>query len=213
MLARQQIETVSYPENYVAARKALQACVSVDECKDISDKYQAIAAYAKQARDMNLCNFAQRIKLRAIVRTGDLLNSIPDSSKRVSTASAAGLSNRQRYTAIHIADIPRGKVDSAIEASPPATTRHLTSMWKDTRGINRSSDRANTTKEYLKAISLANQALNIANQLDPLTTSLAKDEGQVVLRVLMKIAETIDNTSIWLEKRHKALSTDEKGQE
>ena len=58
---------------YEAARAALAAVHSVDEVKDIRDKAQAMAAYARQAKDTALVEWATEIKVRAERRAGELL--------------------------------------------------------------------------------------------------------------------------------------------
>ena len=61
---------------YDAARFALQQAASVDEVKDIRDKAQAMAAYAKQAHDTQLVEWATEIKVRAERRAGFLLGEL-----------------------------------------------------------------------------------------------------------------------------------------
>lgn len=122
-LAKQQIEHAELPARYKAARKALQECYRIDELKDISDKHSAIAHYAKQAKDPSLMYYAERIKLRAFERIGELLAEIKDYNERKQVAQLNGVAivtANKAYTASHI---PKKVRDTLIEATPPPSIR------------------------------------------------------------------------------------------
>ncbi len=127
------------PATYEAAKAAIAECSRVDECKGWSDKAAALASYARMARDDSLRVMAVRIQARAERRCGELLKQIPPDNgsnqnirdgavpkvTRESAATEAGLSERQRKTAIRVANIPEPAFETAIEADTPPTITEL----------------------------------------------------------------------------------------
>jgi len=145
-LAARQNET-QLPASYVAARTALAECQSVDECKDWADKAAALAAYAKQAEDIELEQMAARIRARAMRRAGELLKQFdgrPDNYKRqkedalhlpsqTRAASEAGFSEWQAKNAVRIANIPADDFDRQVEGNSPPTITTLAEQGKQPR--------------------------------------------------------------------------------
>jgi hypothetical protein len=132
------------PATYEAAKHALSECSRIDECKDWADKAQALASYAKQAKDATLHNMALRIQSRAMRRAGELLKQIEPAYgartdlqpqdggdprlTRESAGAHAGLSERQRKTALRVANVPEPVFMAAVESPIPPTTAELAVM-------------------------------------------------------------------------------------
>ncbi len=123
------------PASYEAARMALSECSRIDECQSWADKAEAMASYAKQAKDESLRKLADRIQARAIRRCGELLKQIEPANganqnirdgadrkvTRSSAATDAGLSERQKVTALRVASIPDEDFESQVESDSPPT--------------------------------------------------------------------------------------------
>lgn len=141
------IETTSarLPESYENAKKALASCASVDECQQWADKAAALASYARQAEDGTLHSYAQRIQARAIKRAGLLLKQIGSKQgartdqlrdggdpklTRTQAAADAGMSERQRKTALRVANVPDEDFERQVESASPPTITKLADQGK-----------------------------------------------------------------------------------
>jgi hypothetical protein len=67
------VDRAQLPQSYERAKAALAESLRVDECREWVNKAEALASYAKQARDETLLHYARRIKARAVRRVGELL--------------------------------------------------------------------------------------------------------------------------------------------
>jgi hypothetical protein len=135
------------PQTYEAARAALSECSRIDECQDWADKAEALASYAKQADDDTLRKLADRIQARAVRRAGKLLevfkqqgarnDRLPDGAVRKFTqteaAERAGMSERQRVTAVRVANVPEEVFEAAVEGPRPPTVTKLADMGRAPR--------------------------------------------------------------------------------
>lgn len=136
-LALPDIDTARLPVVYEAALTALAECSRIDECQSWADKAEAMASYAKQAKDDSMRKMADRIQSRAIRRCGELLKQIEpatgahrksdgaDTLSRKQAATDAGLSNRQRVTALRVANVPETEFNEAVESDNPPTVTKL----------------------------------------------------------------------------------------
>lgn len=137
------------PVSYQAAKQALADCDRLDECKEWADKAQAMASYAKQAKDDSLRKYALRIQARASRRAGELYQQIapangtrsdlqPDEGDNIrltreQIAADAGLSEWQRNTINRIANIPEQDFEDAIDSDNPPSITALAEQGKVSR--------------------------------------------------------------------------------
>jgi len=136
------------PLKYDQARALLADCDEVDEVLDIADKAAALATYARQAQDTELEAMAQRIRLRAHQRMGELLRSskvhpggrpskttgtVPPVSApptRKAIAAAVGTSEQTLKDAVAIANIPGDEFEQVVEQPKPPSVRKLARQGK-----------------------------------------------------------------------------------
>ena len=136
----QAVRTATLPQKYEAAKVALAECNHIDECKDWGDKMQALASYARQSEDKEMEKTAMRIRARAVRRCGVLLKEIEKAQgkrtdkphiatgtklSRTETAAQAGMSKRQKDTALQVANVPEDAFEEQIESDEPPTVTSL----------------------------------------------------------------------------------------
>jgi hypothetical protein len=145
------VSNATLPTTYINACNAMAECSTMDECQTWADKAAALASYAKQSQDEQLMKMAVRIQARAINRCGELLRQIEPAGgtrtdvkptdaadsrlTRKSAAEQAGLSERQQYTALRVANVPKDEFDRLVESDSPPTITQLAEMGKKTRPL------------------------------------------------------------------------------
>jgi hypothetical protein len=188
-LATIDTNTARLPSSYHAAKGALRACVSVDECKDWADKASALASYAKQAGDTQLEDMAKRIRARAMRRAGELLKQIDgrgDHMKndapvisQTQVARAAGFSERQQFTATRIATIPEDAFEDMVERG--ATVTELAAAGTQTREPNR--DEARLLLAAVKGYAERLYQINLDEALDALLPAQRAELRALIARL------------------------------
>lgn len=202
------------PQRYEAARAAIAECEQIDECKAWSDKAAALASYARQAKDDSLRVMAVRIQARAERRCGELLKQIPSASPenlvqhrrdgtvpsvtRTQAASDAGLSERQRKTALRIATIPVEQFDYALESQDPPTVTQLAALGTQSRPSPVDNPNAVTPADraqVLEAIKAVADFAQFCDRVDPVRVAIAL-RSELAQSTRVEVA-TIDS---WLDR-------------
>ena len=154
------VSDAKLPQTYQNAKTALSECSRIDECLEWGDKAEALASYARQAKDDTMRQMADRIQARAIRRAGELLKQIEpskggDSSlfnakegdrpsvTRKQAATDAGMSEHQRKQALRVASVPAPEFERQVESDSPPTVTKLAEQGKkrlvDLDGISAST--------------------------------------------------------------------------
>lgn len=138
---------------YESARFALQQAVEIDEVKDIRDKAQAMAAYARQANDTKLVEWATEIKVRAERKAGQMLSEMPKlagargvgkkvESHDVTPLSELGISKNQSSRWQKLAAVSDEQFEQAVTAAKEVAGEVTTAAMLRIEKANRPIDAA-----------------------------------------------------------------------
>ena len=126
--------------NYDAARRALERATKIDEAKAIKDKAVALEAYARQRNDVQMEAWCSEIKIRALVRIGELSKGLEkayaggrgkialpiDGKSKLRILKAAGISKNVAYRCEALAEIKRNNgralenfIEGKVKAKQP----------------------------------------------------------------------------------------------
>jgi hypothetical protein len=133
---KRSMSTADLPSNYENAKRALSACIQLDECREWANRMAAIASYAKQAKDKSLEDLASRIRLRAVRRLGELLAEVPSAprgrgpkNERKEAADRIGMTLADASRAVRIASISEPEFEQKISTTPVPTLRQIDPGW------------------------------------------------------------------------------------
>lgn len=154
---------------YEAARTALAEAHRIDEVKDIRDKAEAMAAYARQAKDIEMIRMATEIKVRAERKCGEMLReTISHGGDRKSESRSSnptlidvGLTKDESSRYQKLAAMPEEHFETAI-ATAQATAGQVSSAY-----MLRMADEMKKTaamKAQLDADAAAGEARNKTDQ-------------------------------------------------
>ena len=143
---------------YEQARTALAEAHRVDEVKAIRDKAQALAAYARQAKDNELIGWATEIKVRAERRAGEMLaqveraqagrpakNSFHDGTNYQQALKENGVAKVTAHRWQQLAAIPEEQFERSVNATKEVmgevtTASLLSQAKKKKRAVSRMAD-------------------------------------------------------------------------
>lgn len=171
---------------YDAARYALSIAVEVDEVKDIRDKAEAMAAYARQAQDKELLQWATEIKVRAERRAGEMLAEMPknlgaatrshDVTAPPKTLADIGITKNESSRWQKLAAVSDEKFEQAVTAAKEiageVTTAYLLKVEKtgNIALLHTGDEESYTPSEYIESARLVMGGITI----DPASNDIAQ---------------------------------------
>lgn len=198
------------PEAYEAAKSALANCAALDECQAWADKAEALASYAKQADDDTLRQMADRIQARAVRRAGEILKTFKSPGGRPSEtrdgtvpslsqqamARDAGMSERQRKTAVRVANVPAEQFERQVESETPPTVTRLADQGTKRRVIH--VDTPAAPANFARATQVIGEVKDFAafcGRTDPVTASEGVESYEVA-----KLRQAVASIDAWLDR-------------
>jgi hypothetical protein len=197
---------------YETARNALAECQRVDEVKDIRDKAEAMAAYARQAKDTELIQFATEIKVRAERKCGELLAQTvehggdrkSDSRSDAPTLNEMGITKDQSSRYQQLAAMPDEHFETAVETAKSTAGEVTTAfMLREAqkikpRGKPITGKKADAIREELKAAQPASMLCTYARLAIGIINSNSEFTEQE-RQAIKDLRTAIDRLSINLE--------------
>jgi hypothetical protein len=196
---------------YEAARTALAEAHRVDEVKDIRDKAEAMATYARQAKDSELIQYATEIKVRAERRCGELLasadknsggrpieNRSHDRTSFAPTLAQMGLTKNESSRYQQLAEMPDEHFETAV-ATAKATAGEVTSAFmlreaKKTAPVKRLSQKDADRLQDLKEVKSRGDSLLLTyGRLTLQTIKAQEDFTKQERELLVEIAGAINS--------------------
>jgi hypothetical protein len=210
-IASPAIVNATLPATYEAARTAIAECDRIDECKTWADKAAALASYARQARDDSLAVMARRIQARALRRGGELLKQVYPANgartdlgpvpTRSDAAEAAGLSERQRKTALRVASISESQFNRQVESAKPPTVTQLANQGKASRAPTQAAPGNIPAREPAACKAIAEFA-RLCGQINPTVAGL-----ELTPHEAMEVRQHVSKIDSWLDRFMSSLPT------
>lgn len=198
---------------YEQARTALAACHSVDEVKDIRDKAEAMAAYARLAKDTDMIQWATEIKVRAERQAGAMLAATANTGERhhhgrvssetpkPTTLGDLGISANQSSRWQSLASMTDEHFETAVATAKDTAGQVTTAfMLREARagkpqGKPKTGPKADAIREELKAATARGSSMlctyaRLLLDAIPATESFTDEERDLLDRVANAISKT-----------------------
>ena len=143
VVVRRQVPAAFLPNNYIVACQAIKECARVDEAAEMANKAAAIATYARESADTTLKVNAEKIKVRAERRIGELIEELYGNKQneyggKIGSYEMAGktaLSHVRVAAARSLKDIPEKTFENVMnvvseKGQVPITARRVIEQHK-----------------------------------------------------------------------------------